>query len=219
MNLTRWLIATWCAAIVFWIAPAAVMAGPVRFFAGTGSSYEVVEIKLTWTEARAAAETKVHEGISGRLATITSDAENNFIVDKVLPNISNGDSYWLGGFQPVGSPEPAGGWRWITPEPFTYAKWRTSPAEPSDLGNEDRIEIFNRLQDGTWNDLADDNSSLSEGYVVEYARRATGIPLPPALPAMLGVMPLVAVYHRIRRGAFLHLLRQLRVIQRQLYFS
>src|SRR5439155_8487279 len=115
-------------------------------------------------------------------------SENNFIVDHVIPNIADGDSYWLGGFQPPGRAEPAGGWRWITDEPLVYTNWRPLDNEPNNsFAGEDRIELFNRIQDGTWNDLAHDDSALSEGYVIEYAAPNGGggcaIPLPPALPA------------------------------------
>jgi hypothetical protein len=187
-------------AAMVWTTAAAMTrpadAGPVVFFAGTDNYYQVVEIKLTWDEARDAAAAQTYLGRTGRLATITSDAENNFVIDHVIPNLSDGDSYWLGGLQPPGSDEPAGGWRWITDEPFVYSKWRPSTDEPNnsfDTG-EDRIELFNRIQDGTWNDLWHDDSALSEGYVIEYAATSDGgggtVPLPPALPAGMLLLPL-----------------------------
>jgi hypothetical protein len=177
-------------------SPAAAV--PV-LFAGTGSYYEVVEGPITWDDARDAAATASHLERSGRLATITSQEENDFIVDNVIPNNFDGESFWIGGLQPEGSDEPAGGWQWITGEPFVYTNWRPEPAEPSDLGGEDRLELFNRIQDGTWNDLAGSNSGLSEGYVIEFARAGSGIPLPSALPATLLVIPFAAIAHRQMR--------------------
>ncbi|MEP7274673.1 MAG: C-type lectin domain-containing protein, partial [Acidobacteriota bacterium] len=65
-----------------------------------------------WDEAQAAAVAR-----GGYLATILSDAENTFVF-----NLVNDPAYWrddlpfgpwIGGYQPPGSPEPAGGWTWV----------------------------------------------------------------------------------------------------------
>ena len=48
---------------------------------------------------------------------------------------------WVGGFQPAGSPEPAGGWQWVTGEPFSYANWLAG--RPINFnGNNDVIVYF-----------------------------------------------------------------------------
>ena len=64
---------------------------------------------LFWEDAKVAAESK-----GGYLATITSSAEDTFIWN----NVSGGQLLhsWLGGYQPVWSAEPDGGWRWVTGE-------------------------------------------------------------------------------------------------------
>jgi hypothetical protein len=183
-----------CGAMAIVLVASRTLAGPVVFFGGTGSYYQCIEMPLTWDEARDASAAATYLGRAGRLATITSNQENDFIVDHVIPNHFNGDSYWLGGLQPPGSPEPDGGWRWITDEPFVYTKWRPADdKEPNDaLGGEDRIQLFNRIQDGTWVDVWHDNVALTEGYVIEFAPAGSAVPLPAALPAGAMLMALAA---------------------------
>ena len=48
---------------------------------------------LNWHEAEAHAQTLTYEGVSGHLATITSDEEAKIVFD-----ILDGQSYWIGGF-------------------------------------------------------------------------------------------------------------------------
>src|SRR5258706_4441533 len=143
------------------------------FFPDTGSWYELVEAYNTyaWAEARTAAAARSYRGISGRLATINSQAENNFIADSVLPRFSDcaNRNYWIGGFQQSGSSEPDGGWAWITGEPWTFTSWRRG--EPNNAGiNSDFLSIYGDCgANSTWNDMGDDSVIWSYGYVVEYA--------------------------------------------------
>jgi hypothetical protein len=163
-------------------ATAARGANPV-YFSGTAEYYQVIDTHVTWPTARDAAATTSYLGVPGRLVTINSAAENDF-VESIL-TMAN-DSFWIGGYQDRNSPnyaEPSGGWRWLTDEPFTYINWRPFPLEPSNGGgNEDFLEIL-RTTEGYWNDLAVD-SILSGGYVIEYA---TPVPEPGSLAlAVLG---------------------------------
>ncbi|MCC9168689.1 Ig-like domain-containing protein [Pontibacter harenae] len=129
---------------------------------------------ISWTAARDAAASKTFFGLTGYLATITSQNENDFIRDKLS---SDG---WIGG-----SDDPAaisnaseGNWYWATgPERGTpistgnntpvlagaYMNW--SPIEPNNSNNEHYMQLYSR-QDGTWNDLA--NTFSMYGYVVEF---------------------------------------------------
>jgi hypothetical protein len=79
---------------------------------GNGHYYEAISVPgITFEDAMIAAALK-----GGYLVTITSQAEQNFISGNV---ISNGYGYRIGGFQPIGSPEPDGGWQWVTGETFS----------------------------------------------------------------------------------------------------
>jgi hypothetical protein len=93
-----------------------------------GHYYRLVRTKSTWDEARLAATNETLLGFSGHLATITSAQEQSFIQSAFdtfsSPFVPMGEGVWLGGFQPAGSPEPAGNWEWVTGEPFVYANWQ-----------------------------------------------------------------------------------------------
>jgi hypothetical protein len=121
--------------------------------------------------------------LGGHLATITSQAENDFVFQLVDDfqfwrfEFDRGFGPWLGGFQPPGSPEPAGNWQWVTGEPFDFVNW--SSREPSNnsgnLQPEDRLHFFSErpatAPAPTWNDTAAEDLSLAPfAYVVERAR-------------------------------------------------
>jgi hypothetical protein len=142
---------------------------------------------VTWDVARAAAEAQTYSGYQGHLATITSAAENSFVKSFLSNSKPIGFPLWLGGYQEKGATdysEPAGGWRWVTDEAWSYSDWL--PGQPDNLrstygGDADAL-AFNNLQG--WDNFA--YSSFSglgvPGYVVEYEPAPPTIPPPPPLP-------------------------------------
>ena len=137
---------------------------------GNDHYYEAVGVPggVTWSQGSLAATNR-----GGYLATITSAAENDFVfalaADRTnLWNTTYGP--WLGGFQPAGSPEPAGGWAWVTGEPFVFQNW--AALQPNNSGgNEDRIQLGGSATiQNTWNDLAQNATNYARGYVVEYPK-------------------------------------------------
>ena len=66
------------------LSPSLILAQPA-FFASTGHYYERIDVPagIEWTGARIAAETMFFMGAQGHLATITSQAENDFIVENL----------------------------------------------------------------------------------------------------------------------------------------
>lgn len=135
------------------------------YWADNGHYYEFVETTaISWHDAKAAAQTAVHLGWSGHLATITSSAENAFALSVVsTPSINP----WIGGLQPSGSPEPAGNWQWVTGELFGYTNWLGG--EPNNnatnpVGYEDTMQMDGI--NGQWNDLY--GTATNQGYVIEY---------------------------------------------------
>ena len=142
---------------------------------------------ITWEDAKTAAEAMTYGGVSGYLATITSEQEHNFVLARI------NQSGWIGA-NDIASEKT---WRWMTgPEAGTqfwygdqdgsavngqFANW--SPNEPNNTnGNEDCAQIWFGGSPGSlgkWNDL-----NCEEGnpyYVVEF-----GAP---------GVLPVVASTH------------------------
>jgi hypothetical protein len=147
--------------------------------AGNGNYYQAVaDPGVTWSDARAAAATEFR-GCIGHLATITSAAENAFIVETFEDALLG--RYWLGGAQDAAFGEPAGGWGWITGEPFIYTNWAGGepnnsidayperipplPGEPEDFLH---FHWFDASDPGRWNDIAENESFFVDGYVVEY---------------------------------------------------
>jgi len=133
----------------------------------TGNYYERVTVPGNASSASNAAQSRSVYGVAGHLATITSAAENQWILANLDGDYLRG--HWLGGYQPFGSPEPAGNWRWVTSEPWSYTNW--NPGEPNNAGgNEDWLEYWISGTLGGWNDAASTSVSRSTGtgYVVEY---------------------------------------------------
>jgi hypothetical protein len=119
---------------------------------------------IRWGDARKAASAMRYMGMKGHLATVTSADEAEFISVQ-FPG--DGEvSWWIGAFQDTSSSdyrEPAGGWRWVTGEPWNFTNWRRG--EPNDPGGHaDFIDLF---PDGSWNDTieTDDHGT---GFIVEF---------------------------------------------------
>jgi carboxypeptidase family protein len=148
----------------------------VFFNAATGNYYEAIATRLAWPDARTAATSVSYRGCVGDLTSITSLAENTFVVTNMpqvavrgVPENGLGGGYWIGGFQPTGSAESAGGWSWINGEPFSFANWASG--EPNDTtGHETRLQFLGDWGGGTnkvkWND---EPGGRAYGYVVEYS--------------------------------------------------
>lgn len=141
---------------------------------GNGHWYKAISAPggISWTEAHADAA-----AWGGYLATPTSASENSFVfglIDKALFwNTYIGP--WIGGAQAQGSAEPAGGWQWVTNEPWSYANWGIG--EPNNaVGTVDENRLhFNGFPSNdpssTWNDLENNNAAMPSlpviGFVIE----------------------------------------------------
>src|SRR5438552_3296743 len=133
------------APIPAWPSPAVTMTNWSQRIGGNGHFYEAVATPgIVWSNASTAATNR-----GGYLATITSAQENQLVFGLIQGNTNlwtrrpSTDSWgpWIGGVQPPGSPEPAGGWTWVTGEPFIYQHWNAG--EPNNSGGvEDRIHFL-----------------------------------------------------------------------------
>lgn len=129
---------------------------------GNGHWYQVFRTATPISWVTAFTNAQKH----GYLVTITSPEENAFVFSLV-----NSDSahYWnrdfgplLGGFQPDGSLEPAGGWTWVTGEQWTYTNWANGQPDEGNPG-EAGLHFW---VGPTWNDVPT-NIALFVSYIVE----------------------------------------------------
>ena len=150
-----------------------------------GHYYEIQSCTSTWEGARDFAAARTFMGTEGHLATVSSQAENDFIF-----NVAMGGSgvAWLGGFQ-EGATAVDNGWLWVTGELFSYTNWLL-PDEPNDspnmgeeLGAEDCLTIWDDGSGpGTWNDR--DCVEPLASCIIEYEPTANGTP-PPSGPIVI----------------------------------
>ena len=152
------------------------------YYSENGHYYERVDCPAmtgcTWAVAKASAEARSYGGVQGYLATITSAAEENFIVGNLGPYASL-IHHWIGGYQSPGSVEPGGGWTWVTGETWNWTAWKPDGNPDNRWGSHG---VFGGSPSGSdeealcfwddpslvplWND-ADEFAEL-KGYVVEY---------------------------------------------------
>ena len=140
---------------------------------GNGHWYKAVinTNGLNWTQVDQLARSE-----GGHLATIGSDAENQFVFSLInSPEFfsgsgGNGSGPAIGGYQPDGEPSPDVGWAWETGEPWIYTNW--APGQP-DSSVETRTHYWSGSQGvpaPTWNNIAPTDTNLG-GYVIERENR------------------------------------------------
>ncbi len=144
---------------------------------GNGSAFEVVRpaSPVNWSTAAAQAVAR-----GGRLATITGQAEADFVYRRLvsIPSVWDGtQGPWLG-LQRTG-----GVWKWITGETVAFNQW--APGEPN--GSGDRGRYWNPSGvSPTWDDQP--GSIAARTFLVEYpdAADCNGNGLPDARDIALG---------------------------------
>ena len=143
----------------------------VVYFSQTGHYYKFVSSRVSWLNARAAAMASEFNGMKGYLATPATRSEENLI-----KRTAGGNQIWIG----ASDAESEGCWKWTDgPEAnqiFYAAQSAVGCAvnaavgnsnwgagEPNNANNKENVAHVNA--DGTWNDIAGDNSFA---YVIEY---------------------------------------------------
>lgn len=108
------------------------------------------------------------ESVKGHLVTITSDEENQFLVNNFPDELIS--FFWIG----ASDEEQEGKWYWVTGEKFEYDNWSTgNPNNDSDnehfAGIMKYEENFDYLETpiGTWNDFSV-KTRYRSGYICEW---------------------------------------------------
>src|SRR5205085_1884189 len=107
-----------------------------------GHNYYVTRSTMTAYAAEALAQS-----MGGHLVTITSAAENQFIINLILAETGANTAAWIG----LNDFDEEGVYRWLSGEPLSYLNWLAGNPSNSN-GLEDFGEI-NATTVGTWNDI------------------------------------------------------------------
>ncbi len=177
------------------LAAGAAQAAPV-FFADNGHYYEYVGIASSFDEALIAASAASYNGLQGYLATVTSQAEQDFIYNSVTVSqiwLAGTDRDVEGTWAWVAGPE-AGTVFWQNGSTLTYANW--NGGEPNNSGNEDFLQ--GNWSGSRWNDTG---VGTRIGYVIEYGGLESAVPEPASWAMMIGGLAFVGGAMRRRRTA------------------
>jgi hypothetical protein len=120
--------------------------------------YEAIPSTLTlpsigfesWAEARDQAASMSYLGMQGHLATLTSQAEdewvwNNLSILDSSGSIANLFRFLLGGYQDPNYAElgPSDNWKWVTGEPWVWTNWDgTEPNNGNGSYEEDALSFY-----------------------------------------------------------------------------
>lgn len=171
-------------------------------WSGNGHRYRAVSVPggISWTNARQAAA-----NMGGYLASPTSAAENNFIFSLINdpkywvfdPGRAMGP--WIGLYQPLGSPEPDGGWTWVSGEVSNFTAW--GPPPNNSVGVENFVHYWGDANGGMapyWNDYSDDGvfpGAASDRRIIGYVVEIGDVSPPP--PDQWTYWPVNGHYYRV----------------------
>ena len=191
------------------VSAAAADRAAVAYDPGNGHFYEYVpSTNVLWSTARTNALAASYLGMTGYLATVTSQQENDFITSKL-----GGAGAWIGGSDATDEAT----WRWSDGPEQGQLFWSATcgrgqkgicaatgmfnywnSAEPNNTAGREHYTQILAGGTGEWNDLAD-QAPLSGryqvlGYVVEYST-TSGAPNP-ALSVSRTISAVVGNFHR-----------------------
>jgi hypothetical protein len=161
---------------------------------GNDHTYYLVEFQNhSWQDATIDLFSTLGPGY--HLATITSQEEQDFLLDYLLSSTTSGKDYfgeyWLGGYQyPVNTSNKNDNWTWVTNEAWNYTNWiATEPNDQGGPGKEQHLGIKYFSSFSGWNDEAHYHNIT--GYIAE------SVPEPPLIPLLAsGLVGLSAVWRK-----------------------
>ena len=136
-------------------------------YSGNGHYYQRFDTERTWSSANTYCENR-----GGYLATMTSQAENDFVYANVG---QNGVNIWLGGTDA----NSEGNWEWVTGETWSYVNWGTGQPDNGQPLGQDQL-IFWDVEPGKWDDNGLPRGDfLDAPFICEWNQRpatATAVP-------------------------------------------
>ena len=198
--------------VVFVCSTQSVQAVPIngQIFEYSGHFYSWIADQTTWPNANAAAQAfvVVHNANTLQdwyLATITSQAENDFLAQTVLglPTSFVGSigaqRAWIGLFNENG----AINFQWVTGESTSYTNW--FPGEPNNSTG--TVGTLGRFSNGQWNDEFDTATNGGFGLLarlIEHNGPTAAVPEPSSLLLLgSGLVGLVGLGRKVRKGAWI----------------
>ncbi|CAK0765156.1 C-type lectin domain-containing protein [Gammaproteobacteria bacterium] len=112
-------------------------------------AYQRFDTSLNWTAAKDACA-----GLGGYLATITSQAEQDWVIANLNPA---GVNTWLGGSDAA----QEGTWTWVTGEPWNYSNWNTGEPNNAGYGGGENYLHIVAGTGGHWNDVSENNPGIT----------------------------------------------------------
>jgi parallel beta-helix repeat protein/predicted outer membrane repeat protein len=138
---------------------------------GNGHWYAVIDgSDETWFDHRDRAM-----AMGGDLACVANESENEFIHDVQIGSGHCGGYVSLGGLQVQGKDEPAGGWYWVSGEPWSYTNWHPG-GEPNDSGGGEWAIVFHSADGclGKWNDVDPEELGSGHAMAIEWSADCNG---------------------------------------------
>jgi len=122
-----------------------------------GHRYKFVSGPCSWAEANERCKR-----MGGRLVSIESKKESDFLLEKVIPRqmFRGEDNVWLG----ASDADAEGDWRWVTGNNLRFALWKTG--EPNNVEGKEHYAVV-RPFEGEWYDVGTTNSN-NVGFVCEW---------------------------------------------------
>jgi len=183
-------------------------ATPVLF---ESNYYEFVQVpnpftgtNNSWASANANAAASIYNGLSGHLATITSQAENDFLLSLGSGSFSEYTGVWLGGKADEGwlvGPETGQG--------FTYTNWGgVEPNNPGyafmNIGATGYSVVSGQWADSTSYGVSDPSLGTPiVGYFTEFEGAANPVPEPTTVLLLgTGLICLARVHRKMKNNCF-----------------
>jgi Domain of Unknown Function (DUF1080)/Lectin C-type domain len=159
------------------------------------SRYAYVPGVYSWSEAKSKAA-----ALGGHLATITSAAEDEAILNHLRPKAGvSGIRFWIGGVQQK-SGQP---WQWITGEAFAYSHWSVGEPDNEAAGGVRAvppyvIDYMIRSDETGWLDFSETHEEnwrkCTTGFLVEWDSASSTAPIATPEESLLGTWNRTSVH-------------------------